>query len=588
MKKRRFTGILLCIMMVCMTVFTGCSLITTDRKAYLNAVVATITNKETNQKTNVLKKELITAYNSYGYNYQEYYNMTKEEAINQTLELLINRKITIHAAESIYTELTEAEKTYLWQQTADALETNFKDFLNKVTGITPGSSDSSDARVNNGYVKRAVLKEVDGKTQIIREDTPSKTIEGFKYDVPHDAATDADKELIYTNYVKFVSDANSEAYSKAYNNYLKQLKSSEEGLDLSTLTKEVYLREIERLYTVNYENYMISKYEEYFTNYSDISTMSVQQILDLYTSMVRSAYTQYVIEEDSAYEENMKSDTSKVNYYLEGQNDTQFFNVAHVLFKFTDEQAARYKEIQTNKTNGRYPDEASYQSALNSLLSQVKPVVREKNDLGQYVETDKIASYEQTPTNLLKHFKSALAAASTESQKADIFNEFIYKYNDDPGMINAEKLYSIGVNKSEAEDGQEYKIYSSFVDEFNEAAIDLYQDGHGNVGDISDLVVSENGIHILFYAGKVQNLFQGINENFTLTNDRDPITGLKPIEVLYNARINLFVDKTVFDVIYSDLITDNFAIFQNLNMNELRNQYNIHSNGSAYKDLYKE
>ncbi len=585
--KKRITGIMICLMLLCISVFSGCSLITLDRERYLNEVVASIEDKEDNHKINITKKDLISAYNSYGYYYTQYYGYSAAEALDKTVDLLINRKITIDEAERVYSEgLSEAEKTYLWQQTADSLENNFKSYLNKVLGISDSSKNESDARVFNGYTKNAELKNTDGNYEIVKTAPPSKAIENFKYDVPHDISKPEDKKLIYTNFVSFVNSAKADGYTKAFNNYLKELKANENGLRLSTDTVSVFTREIERLYTVNYENYMIEKYDEYFTNYSEVSTITVKQMLDLYTSMVRSSYTQYIIEEDSAYESNMQSDSSKIYYYKEGETETDFFQVAHVLFKFTDEQSAKYKDIQSKKKNGYYTDDASYNQAIADLCSELVPVVRVKNEDGEYQETQITSEYEKNAYSLARYIKSEVDSKATAIDKAEAFREFIYKYNDDPGMINAENNYTIGVNKSQAEEGKKYKTYSNYVTEFTNTAVELYNDGLGEIGDISEPVITENGMHILFYVGQLENLFKGIDHDFSLTNDEvDLETGLTPIEVLNSKRVNIFIDKTYFDVIYDSLVTDNFAVFQNLNMNELRKQYNLNTYPDAYKDL---
>ena len=171
--------------------------------------------------------------------------------------------------------------------------------------------------------------------------------------------------------------------------------------------------------------------------------------------------------------------------------------------------------------------------------------------------------------------------------KAETFREFIYKYNDDPGMINANNNYTIGVNKAEAEGDEEYKVYSNFVEEFNDAAIALYNGGKGNIGDISEPILSENGIHVLFYVGEIENLFKNITENFALSNDIT-VDGLSPIEVLNSTRVNIFVDKTYFDVLYDGLVSDRFSSFQALHVNDLRQNYNITHYKSNYDDLLKK
>ena len=68
--KKRVTGILLCMLMFCMSIFAGCSLVTRDMAKYLATTVIEITLNEPlgndNDKMIVQKRDLISAYNTYG------------------------------------------------------------------------------------------------------------------------------------------------------------------------------------------------------------------------------------------------------------------------------------------------------------------------------------------------------------------------------------------------------------------------------------------------------------------------------------------------------------------------------------------
>ncbi len=44
--KVKVTGILLCVMMFCISIFSGCSLVTLDKNRYLNETVASVVDKE--------------------------------------------------------------------------------------------------------------------------------------------------------------------------------------------------------------------------------------------------------------------------------------------------------------------------------------------------------------------------------------------------------------------------------------------------------------------------------------------------------------------------------------------------------------
>jgi len=589
--KTRWIGFIACLMIFCTTIFSGCGLITLNREKYLNETVASMVDKNSNERVKIKKKELIEAYDTYKYYFTQYYGQSEEEALKSTLDLLVNRKVTVREAKRLFeADLTEKEKTYIWQQTADALENKFKEQLDKILGTSngatsQGATSAADTRKFDGYTPKADLSAVTGSLEIVRLDVPTKEIDSFQYDIPHDFNNEEDKNLIWTNFFTYVNQSGSSAYKKAFNKYLQALKADEKGLNLTTDTASIFLREIDKLYLQCYENYLISKYDEYFTNYTHKSTVTIDQMLNLYTAMVSASYTQYVTENDSSYETNMQSDSTKIYYYREKEEDTKFFQVAHILFKFDDttKQSAEYKELINKKNNGGFKTEDEYHEALSLLASKIKPIIRQKNDKGEYV-VDSTAA-EVSPYDLAADIKREVELASSEENRFTLFNDFIYRYNDDPGMINAQNSYTIGVNKSQAEEGEEFKVYSNYVAEFTDMAVELYK--QGEVGAVSTPVITENGIHVLFYVGELENAFQGIDEDFSLTNDETNEEGLTPIEVLHSTYVNRFLGKTYFDVIYDTLMTDKFAVFQNLNIAELKAQYNITYYGSAYADLIK-
>ena len=130
--KKKFTGFILSFCLLCMGLLAGCSLVGRDYDRYYNQVVAKIENKESNKTLNITKRELISGYQSYGYTYEQYYGYTRQEAIDYTLELLTNRKITILTAEEEFgvdktgKGLSELEKTYLYQQVVDSVNSNLE------------------------------------------------------------------------------------------------------------------------------------------------------------------------------------------------------------------------------------------------------------------------------------------------------------------------------------------------------------------------------------------------------------------------------------------------------------------------------
>lgn len=575
--KKKFTGFILSFCLLCMGLLAGCSLVGRDYDRYYNQVVAKIENKESNKTLNITKRELISGYQSYGYTYEQYYGYTRQEAIDYTLELLTNRKITILTAEEEFgvdktgKGLSELEKTYLYQQVVDSVNSNLEAYYDEIVGTQ--DEEETDSITFEGYTKNASLKEnQDGTYSIERLNVEEELLGDFHPSINRDFTNSEDRKEIYDNLRDYVLNSNDD-YKKAFNTYLDNLKASEYGLNLSTDAPSVFDREFERLYDVAYENYLIEKYSYSNKNLDSLSAITPAQIVNLYTSKVRASYAQYNLENDSNYDSDVQESLNDVYYFKQDDASTKFFTVANVLFMFTDAQKAEYDAIvaKMEADEGGYY-QAQYKQDLDRLYSQITPVLRQYNETtGTYDEIDSPANLtvDRAYNNMVLELQSAQVSGNN-NVVGDTINEFIYTYGEDTGMFNAESNYVVGIDA-------EGNGVSSFVDSFEEAAIELYNNGNAKIGDISGLVRSEYGIHVLFYTGACENLFDGITSSFALSEEA--------IVTLYNTRVNILVDETYFDVLYDEIYQDNYTYFENANMNFLREDYNITTYSGRYSDL---
>ena len=578
--KKKFTGILLSFCLLCMGLLAGCSLVETDYNKYYNQVVAVVENKETGRKEEITKLDLVSGYQSYGYTYEQYYGYTREEAVKTTLELLENRKITIITAEDEYgykmdgTGLSAIEKTYLWQQVVDSLNENLQNYYDNIVG-TDDSSEESDDIIFEGYDKTAKLVEnydSQGNVTYSIESlaTTDAPLEGFHPSVNRDFNNSSDREMIYENFRDYVLSSN-EDYKRAFDNYLNDLIGSENGQNLSKDAPSVFDREIERLYKTAYENYLVELYS--YNNRPTLTQSSItpSQIVNLYTNKVRASYAQYQLEGDSNYDSDVQDSLNDVYYFKNDDNSTKFFTVANVLFMFTDEQQEEYDALTEKFENGDGSyTRAQYNQDLDKLYGEITPVVRQYNEVtGIYEEVDSDLTVEQV-YSIMSDSLSSAKNNDDVNVVGDTINKFIYAYGEDTGMFNAESNYVIGIDT----DGN---AVSSFVESFNDAGIELYNGGKAQIGDISGIVRSEYGLHVLIYTGACENLFDGITSNFSLTEDA--------ITTLANTRVNLLVDKTYFDVLYDELYLDNYSQYESANLELLRENYTISEYDSRYADL---
>lgn len=602
MKKNKFTALFMSVCMcllTCVSLVAGCSLVTTDMSKYYNTPVASFTY-ENGEKEEVTKKELITAFNSYRYQYYQNYGMSISEAYKYTLDAVINQKLVINSAEEKASQanggevLTTKQKTYLWEKTYEAIEDNIISYYNDLNNVKEDEEETSDDGVVSQEVYNPtanIVSNNDGTYSIVLEQTTTSDVDSHDYwsGADRDINTQNDLDALYNYVLTFVRE--NPTYTQAFNKYLSQAKSSEEGMRLSTDNKSVFQREIMRVYGVLYDSFMVDLYQE--QNQGSNSSVTIANILDVYTNRVVSDYNKYVTENASTYEDDVLEDVSKINYFK--TTGTQFFYVSHILAKFTDEQQAEYDRL-TAIVNGESDGPETIgeaQAKIEDLYNNLSFPVREKNSDGEWVEIkgENGQTVTKSAAAVMEEVALKLATAGdNEYLKAEYFEEFIYKYNQDDGMFNSDRNYVIGIDYTtpDTENGTSYTIYSNMVENFTNAAISLYNQGNAQIGDIymqtdgdysSGLIRTEYGLHIMVYEGKVQNLFTGINQDFTLT--------VNDIQVLDSkeARLKAGVDKTVFDVIFDELNKDNFSIFENMDLQFLRSQVSIEYYPDAYKDL---
>lgn len=581
---------------MCVSVFAGCSLVTTDMSRYYSQVVATF-EYENGEKLEITKKDLSIAVANYSSTYESY-GLTGEEAVKQILESVINEKLIIRASENMAKEindgevLTVKEKTYLWELTFETIEDNIISYYNDINGIeddtTQTSDENADGITQNVYQKPVTLKiENDGSFTLVVNETATSEVEDhvFWNGEDRDVTKQNDLNVLYENVVNYVK--NNPKYAQGYSRYLAEAKQSEKGMGLSTDNESVFKREIQRVYGVLYDSFMVDKYQE--LNQSNNSSATIRNLLDLYESKVVNDYNKYVIEQSSTYEEDVLEDVSSVYYYK--TTGTQFFYVSHILAKFSEEEQELYDECQKviDGTSTKYTV-GEAQDLIEDLYNNLTFIVREpqKDEDGNVVYNDDgsitwVETGERKPVKtVFEEIKLKLATAGDDEKlKAEYFDEFIYKYNEDEGIMNADRNYVMGVDytTADAESGTSYTAYSNMVEAFTNAGIELYNNGNAKIGDLySQEIRSDYGIHIMIYEGKVENLFSNINSSFNLSS--------ADIQLLSEARLKASEEKSVLDELYEEIDTDRYSLFENMNIQFLRAEGKITYYPDTYKDLY--
>lgn len=550
--------------------FAGCDLFTRNNVAYYNQIVITATYKD-GSKIEINRKDYLTAYYNYGSTLINSYGYTEEKAQEATVDALINRKILLKEAkrlagteEGASIELTTAEKKELLYQTYSSLmsnareyESDIRDALNMPEPDTMEQETTTTAVKYEKYEKQArpvYVADESGESGeykiLLLEDneTPKRDIEF------------ADQNAIYEAFIAETKNNQSDVIAREeYRKYLASLQSSQKLLGTNYNEEQLIKEEIKRIYTNLEENEYITKYQEYKQDNNGYSYITVNQVLEKYKAMITSA--KFIYDNDlSSYNDDILSDVSKVDYFV---NDDYFY-VAHILIKFDDEQSAKYEELETLSNNGQgYIISAqNYEKQKTALYADLKANVRDL-ETGEIVENRSVSA-----SDVLKEVQVALRNATTKEQKDEAFRQLMYKYNEDDGIMNATYPYVVGTENSQ------------MVESFTDASREL--NTAGTYGEISGLVESEYGVHIIYYMGKCTNAFEfgmdgsiELRANYTIDDGTGASVPTSDILKLDETYLNNLNNKTLFDLIYEELATDNYSQFENMDLSTLKDTNGI-------------
>ena len=604
MKKKVFS-LVLCLVM-CASVLAGCNLFGTDWEKYYNTVVATINYDYVSggvthtESVDITKRELINAYNSYGYNYEQNYGYTVEEAIDMTIDTIVNRKLMAKDVERVAEEngqalLNDAEKTYLWEETYDALLDNLYTYYEDIIGETSVGDEDADEETTGTifeeYDKLAVLQtKIDAngnKTYEIRKyNATSKTsgsshiltLDGVNYDVEYQDSEGnfVFKDLIYT-YFEALTNASSN-WRASLNQYLSDVRDNYSYMTFGD-DEEVFMFELNRIYDIVKENYLVDKYTELHNNLerdgSDVSNVRADAMLSYYEGLWMADYEKYV-NKASSFQTGILSESTTVNYVNTDENT--YFNVGVIKIDLTAEleelEGKLYNEI----------DEAEYQAQKQQLFENASVEIKDSTNgvaTGKTISAkDLLTKIKTTLSGTRSYGVDALVNQQIAYEKADAFVDYLYYYNDDSTYLNTDKMSAFGLS-STGEVLYNTTFSSAENDAFDQAIKELYNNGNAQVGDLSSLVYGEDGVYILFYAGKVEN---------ALTNVKDAGVNLTDLEIMARTRVNIFNTKTIFDMCYDALYSETlFDTFQEEHIKQLQNELTREGDGiTIYPDAYKD
>ena len=628
MKKKVFS-LVLCLVM-CASVLAGCNLFSRDLETYYNTVVAQINYQYSIGAENysytedITKRDLINAYNSYGYNYTQN-GYTQEQAVEMTLDTLINRSLMITEVERYYEKageelLNDAEKTYLWEETNEAIYDNFRSYYNDILGIEEGdssSSDDSNGTVYEAYEKQAVLytkadgtlgvKKVDVVTNVRDSKHVLKNSDGIAYDVEYqDANGDyIFKDLIYENILAYTrntaSGSGSTNFRSALNEYMNVVRENYSYIDLED-QETCFMFELDRIYNILKDNYMVEKYEQIYnrlaTSGSTVTNVSVADIVNYYENEVIADYEQYISDSETFQTDILSQSTT--SYYI-NSSDASYFNVAVIkinledgaldtldaklesgsidvneyydeLLKLYQTANVEIKDSTTGEATGRTIGAENLLTQIKSSLSQTRNYLDYNTIMANESEVNRIldeCGVDLDVSGVLTEEEQDLVNETVRNyvnsyndeiahEKAQAFLNYYYYYNDDTTYLNQDKLSVFGVSHS-AE-----VLYNDIY-----ASANFSEEGRENYEMYNEF---EEAIKALYNdgnakVGDISNVVRGSDGVYILfyagevTNlfsgiDSNFSLTQRDVMKLANTTVNVFTDKTIFDQIYETLYVD--------------------------------
>lgn len=629
--KKRFFGVLAIILSVCF-MFAGCGLLQTNQAAEYDQTAILVDG------TVITKKDIKNAYDTY---FSSYYNSYKDNAFDKMIEDLITERLLLNKANSLIESgeivLTPTEKNYIYDQTFKAIIKNLESFeedAKKLLGLTPEEEEeekSTDSQyVYTEYSPSAIVEyneetgkyEVKIKVQYLVAKTDEEGEIEYEYvdEKEYSSYVEPEELLDFSSFVyeKLSSEDETEktVAQEAYRLYLARLLKNEDGRGLSKDESSVFERELKRIYDIIYKNFVTTKLYLYTVKDIDVTE---QEILNYYVAKVKETYERYQENPDLFATEVMKSIREANLYGSYGSKsfsiedvlyvpdiEETYFMVYHIIVKFSDEQVDRINEAYK-----AWKDGTSSEEEYNKVLEEEKSKIRlnERDEEGTIIvkSTDDNA---KTFDEMMAELQAELAEATTAYEKGDIFNKYLYKYTTDAGSLQIQKDYFGGehTNWYGYVVGTEDK--GSYLDEFVDEARKLYNEGAGQLGDISDkfymeswtteTVKDENGnavkdedgkeitvdkfsyggFDVMMYAGEISNPFESFDsKDFTVES-----LGADALKVLSEKRLGLLGNKTLFDLIYEGIYSN---VYSN-KVAELKKDLNNAANVIKYEKVYTD
>jgi hypothetical protein len=164
--------------------------------------------------------------------------------------------------------------------------------------------------------------------------------------------------------------------------------------------------------------------------------------------------------------------------------------VKHILLPFSTEQT---KALSNFKSREGYVDGGKNDEALEAKVAAFKAELAENTVVYPHVNGENDTNNPKTSEEVFLEIKAQMNRVSSSVVQAErLFNEYIYKYNTDPGIFDNDMGYAVVFELGQGEPEQ-------FMTEFAEGARDFRREGYSVGRVLNNYVVTDYGIHIMYY-----------------------------------------------------------------------------------------
>lgn len=550
--RKKLISIILSVIM-CFTLFTGCTLFQYDAERDYKQVIATIKpvtitdgsgeSKKTftSEEKNIYKYDLVNSMNNSLGILVNNYGMTVAAAVDYLYEQLIVRQLVLNEAEAqiafgniiwgqneknqvqqgIYAAIdnqlatirgeiltehgepvpsgsssgntaTETETTYPTEEVEEPGlydELSRNELINAVVDAGIAVRDRAEEYSNSKLI--ALLEKAD------LDNVDPWTPDTVRY--PGLYGSDDVKSLEIEALTRFVAVLRNNVANNYRLTDAQKTAFNKELNDLNTIANTqgvpyVYpaLGETEIMYYLigkDYENDI--KLSLLQDNIVSGVDVTEMEVLEEYNNMLQSQKNKYS-NVDTFYTDVKGGSVDPLLYYPNGS----YYYVKHILIPFTDAQT---KELETFKNN--------YASILGDDAVKAKKEALGKAVVGFEHRNGEDYGKPLSIDTIYADIVATMEAAKANKKASDrAFDSLIYKYNTDPGIFGKELGYAVNANLGDAE------YDSTYMEEFSVAAKELFE--AGVEGAISQPAVTDYGVHILYLSRIIPSngLTVGLND----------------------------------------------------------------------------